>query len=246
LLDISRGTATRFDLNPSEAESAVWAPDGRRIIFGSIRTGQMNDLYQMNLNDAANAAAVIKSNESKAPLSWSSDGRFLLYGSVGGGTKNDLWVLPLEAGRKPVPFLRTEFDESNGRFSPDGRYVAYVSDESGRYEVYVRSFSPGPPPSPGEGKWLISNNGGHHPMWRRDGRELYYIDLGGKLMALNLAAGSVFEAGVPRTLFQALPRGDFAAWAPSPDGKRFLFLVPEAQEGTSLTVVLNWQAGLKK
>src|ERR1700722_3849089 len=246
LLDIARGTATRFALNPPEAESAVWAPDGRRIIFGSIRTGQMNDLYQMNLNDAANAAAVIKSNESKAPLSWSPDGRFLLYVSVGGGTKNDLWVLPLEAGRKPVPFLRTEFDEPDGRFSPDGRRVAYVSDESGRYEVYVRSFSPGPPPSPGEGKWLISNNGGHHPMWRQDGKELYYIDPDGRLMAVSLAAGPEFQAGIPKALFRALPRGDFAAWAPSPDGKRFLFLAPEPQDAAPLTVVLNWQAGLKK
>jgi Tol biopolymer transport system component len=246
LLDISRGTATRFDLNPSEAESAVWAPDGRRIIFGSIRAGQMNDLYHMNLNGAANAVAVIKSNEAKAPLSWSPDGRFLLYNSVGGGTKNDLWVLPLEADRKPVPFLRTEFDEPDGRFSPDGRRVAYVSDESGRYEVYVRSFSPGPPPSPGEGKWLISNNGGHNPMWRQDGKELYYIDLDGKLMVVSLSAGSEFEAGVPKTLFQALPRGDFAAWAPSPDGKRFLFQIPETQEAAPFTVVLNWQAGMKK
>jgi Tol biopolymer transport system component len=206
----------------------------------------MNDLYHMNLNGAANAVAVIKSNEAKAPLSWSPDGRFLLYNSVGGGTKNDLWVLPLEADRKPVPFLRTEFDEPDGRFSPDGRRVAYVSDESGRYEVYVRSFSPGPPPSPGEGKWLISNNGGHNPMWRQDGKELYYIDLDGKLMVVSLSAGSEFEAGVPKTLFQALPRGDFAAWAPSPDGKRFLFQIPETQEAAPFTVVLNWQAGMKK
>jgi serine/threonine protein kinase/Tol biopolymer transport system component len=246
LLDVLRGTTTRFDLNPSEAESAVWAPDGRRIIFGSIRTGQMNDLYQMNLNGAANAVAVIKSNEAKSPLSWSPDGRFLLYDSVGGGTKDDLWVLPLEAGRKPVPFLRTEFDELDGRFSPDGRHVAYVSDESGRYEVYVRSFSPGPPPSPGESKSLISEHGGSGPMWRQDGKELYYLDLEGKLMGVSIAAGSDFQSSGPKALFQAPPGAAGTRWAPSPDGKRFLFLVPEAHEGMPLTVVLNWQAGLKK
>jgi Tol biopolymer transport system component len=210
----------------------------------------MNDLYQMNLNGAANAVAVIKSNEAKAPLSWSPDGRFLLYASVGGGTKDDLWVLPLETDRKPVPFLRTEFDEPDGRFSPDGRRVAYVSDESGRYEVYVRPFSPD---SLREGisnagaKRLISSNGGDSPMWRQDGKELYYIDLDGKLMAVNVAAGSDFQGGVPKALFQAPPGASgVTRWAPSPDGKRFLFLVHKGQEGAPLTVVLNWQAGLKK
>jgi eukaryotic-like serine/threonine-protein kinase len=246
LLDISRGTTTRFDLNPPEAELAVWAPDGRRLIFSSIRAGLMNDLYEMNLSGGADALPVVKSNESKFPLSWSPDGRFLLYNSVGGGTKSDLWVLPLEAGGKPVPFIRTEFDEFDGRFSPDGRRVAYVSDESGRSEVYVRLFSPGPPPSAGSVKWLISSNGGGSPMWRQDGKELYYLDLEGKLIAVSIVAGSDFQADAPKALFQAPPGAAGSRWAPSPDGKRFLFLVPETQEQAPLTVVLNWQAGLKK
>jgi serine/threonine protein kinase/Tol biopolymer transport system component len=246
LLNISRGTTTRFDLNPSEAEAAVWAPDGGSIIFSSIQAGKMNDLYGMKLTGGAGAVEMIKSNEAKFPLSWSPDGRFLLYGSVGGGTQDDLWVLPLEAGRKPVPFLRTEFDETDGRFSPDGRWVAYVSNESGLYEVYVRSFSPGPPPSPGGGKWLISSNGGHSPMWRQNGKELYYIGLDGELMVVSLGAGSNFQAGAPKALFQAPPGASGPRWAPSPDGKRFLFLVPETQDAAPLTVVLNWQAGLKK
>ena len=188
---------------------------------------------------------MVKSNEAKFPLSWSPDGRFLLYSSVGGGTKGDLWVLPLEAGRKPVPFLRTEFDETDGRFSPDGRRVAYVSDESGRSEVYVRSFSSGVPISAGA-KWLISSNGGDSPMWRKDGKELYYLDLEGKLMAVSIAAGSDFQASVPKALFQAPDGAAGARWAPSPDGKRFLFLVPETHEQAPLTVVLNWQGGLRK
>jgi Tol biopolymer transport system component len=244
LLNISRGTTTRLDLNPSQAETAVWAPDGRSIIFSSIQTGKMNDLYEMKLAGGAGAMEMIKSNEAKFPLSWSPDGRFLLYGSVGGGTQNDLWVLPLEADRKPVPFLRTEFDEPDGRFAPDGHWVAYVSNESGRYEVYVRSFSPGPPPSAGGGKRVISENGGLSPMWRQDGKELYYIDLEGKVMAVSITAGSDFQAGVPRVLFQTPPRA--LGWAPSPDGKRFLFLVLETHEGVPLTVALNWQARLKK
>ena len=246
---IPRGAPVRrLELDQSaDAFSAVWAADGRSIIFSYTQAGEnIADIYETHLIGGTGLEPILKSDEWKTPFSWSPDGRFLLYATGGGATKDDLWVVPLQADRKPVPFLRTEFNESDGHFSPDGRRVAYVSDESGRAEVYVRSFSPGPPASPGEGKWLISNNGGHNPMWRQDGKQLYYIDLDGKLMAVSLAAGSEFEAGVPKTLFQALPRGDFAAWAPSPDGKRFLFLVPETQEAAPLTVVLNWQAGLKK
>ncbi len=245
LLNISRGTTTRFDLNPSEAEIAVWAPDGRSIIFSSIQAGKMNDLYEMKLTGGAGAVEMIKSNEAKFPLSWSPDGRFLLYESVGGQTNHDLWLLPLEGSRKPVPFLRTEFDERDGHFSPDGRWVAYVSNESGRYEVYVRPFSSGVPISSGA-KWLISNNGGDSPMWRQDGKELYYIDLEGKLMAVSLTTASDFQAGAPKALFHAPAEAAAGRWAPSPDGKRFLFLVPETRDAVPLTVVLNWQAGLKK
>jgi Tol biopolymer transport system component/tRNA A-37 threonylcarbamoyl transferase component Bud32 len=254
LLDISRGTSTRFELDPSaDNQAAVWAPDGRSIIFASCRAGQSLDIYEKQMSGAAEARALIKSNDWKTPLSWSPDGRFLLYATMGGKTNGDLWVLPLEGRQKPVPFLRTEFDEGDGRFSPDGRWVAYVSNESGRYEVYVRPFSPdalGEGISNAGGKWLISENGGYNPIWRQDGKELYYIDPDGKLMAVKLTPGSVFQAGVPRVLFQAPPGGldsqGLTQWAPSPDGKRFLFLVPETQGGVPFTVVLNWQAGLKK
>jgi eukaryotic-like serine/threonine-protein kinase len=252
LLDISRGTSTRFELDRSaDNQAAVWAPDGRSIVFASCRPGHGMDIYEKQMTGAADPQVLIKRGWT-TPLSWSPDGRFLLYAS-GGNTNRDLWVLPLEGHQEPVPFLRTEFDEGDGRFSPDGRWVAYASNESGRYEVYVRPFSPdalGEGLSNAGGKWLISENGGYSPSWRPDGKELYYIDLDRKLMAVKLTTGSVFQAGVPSFLFQAPPRGPdsqgLTQWAPSPDGKRFLFLVPETQGGVPFTVVLNWQAGLKK
>ena len=254
MVDMLRGTSARFELGASAGgESAIWAPDERSMIFSSGSAGQMGDIYEKRLDGAGDVEPLVKSNEWKFPLSWSRDRRFLLYVSVGGGSRFKLWVLPLQGDRKPLPLLRTEFDELDARFSPDGRWIAYVSNESGRNEVYVRSFAADTLPSGvsnAGGKWLISDNGGSSPMWRNDSNELYYIDLEGKLIAVTISAGPGLHAGVPRVLFKAppigVPRPGMARWAPSPDGKRFLFLVPEAREQSPVTVVLNWQAGLKK
>src|SRR3972149_6177392 len=81
------------------------------------------------------------------------------------GPRGGVWVLPLEGeDREPKPFLNTPFLEIRARFSPDGRWVAYESEESGRGEIYVGSFS-----GTG-GKWQISTSGGTEPQWSRDGR----------------------------------------------------------------------------
>jgi hypothetical protein len=162
-----------------------------------------------------------------------------------------LWVLPLEGDRKPFPLLQTEFNLRNGQFSPDGRWVAYSSDESGRDEIYVRSFSPVPggAGSNAEGKWLISNGGGIQPRWRGDGKELYYLVPDGKLMAVEVATNPVLQAGVPKVLFgEPMTVGpSFAQWDVTADGKRFLLPTPTAQAAQApFTVVLNWQAALKK
>jgi Tol biopolymer transport system component len=186
-------------------------------------------------------------------VSWSADGRFLLYSSVGGETKSDLWVLPLEGDQKRVPFAQTKFDEPDGRFSPDGHWVAYVSNESGRYEVYVRRFfagASGTEAASGGGKTLISTEGGEDPMWRRDGKALYYIDPARNLISVEIQAGAEFQVDAPKMLFQAPPRVSYDMslnqWALAPDGNRFLFLAPDARGEAPVTVVLNWQAGMKR
>jgi Tol biopolymer transport system component len=243
MVDVSRGTSARYELGvSSDLESPVWAPDGCSIIFSSALAGQMADIYEKKLDGPVEPEALVRSNEWKFPLSWSPDARFLLYASVGGETKDKLWVLPLEGDGKPLPLLQSEFDELDGRFSPAGRWVAYVSNESDRYEVYVRPFAPTQGIS-NRVKWLVSDNGGSSPMWRQDGKELYYVDLDGKLMSISISAGTAFQAGVPKVLFRTPPRGlqkpgnpGMRSWSPSPDGKRFLFLVPEKQETAPLTV----------
>ena len=153
-------------------------------------------------------------------------------------TQRDVWVLGL-SDRKAQPLLRTKFDEAAARFSPDGRWLAYVSNESGRYEVYVQAF-----PGPG-GKWQISTETGTEPIWNPNGRELFYRS-GEKMMAVEISTQRNLTAGKPRMLFEGryesapfpVPNYDV-----SPDGKRFLLLKPVDQGQavpTQINVVLNW------
>jgi serine/threonine protein kinase/Tol biopolymer transport system component len=242
LLDVSRGgTGTPFTFGSFTDANPVWSPDASRIVFSSKRNGAFN-LYQKPANSVKDEEILFESSADKYPTSWSSDGQFLLYEAVHPKTKRDIWVLPMKGDNKPLPFLITEFDERRARFSPNGHWVAYTSDESGQDEVYVRSFSTN---SAGAveagGKWPISNGFGVEPRWRGDGRELYYRSRGGVLMAVEIAADTAFRAGKPQSL------GTFASggWDSAPDGNRFITAV-SASGPQPVTVVLNWQAGLKK
>jgi hypothetical protein len=158
----------------------------------------------------------------------------------------DLWLLPLSGDRKPIPFLQTEFDELEGQFSPTGRWIAYSSNETGKSEVYVRSFSAS------GGKWQISTNGGTQPKWRPDGKELFYLASDGKLMAVPVKAEATFEAGVAKALFPTMfggqVGGGFERYRVTPDGQRFLInTLPQGQGSSApITVVLNWSTVLKK
>jgi len=254
LYDFERGASTRFTFEDSVGTDPVWSPDGTQIAFASLREGQF-DLYEKSSNLAGEAELLFKSaGENKVPSSWSPDGRFLLYFTLIPSGK--LWVLPTGTGmdRKPTSVERTDFNETNARFSPDGRWIAYSSDESGNSEIYVRSFddssAEGKPATiaPGAGKWIVSKNGGTSPRWRRDGRELFYLTSeGGTAMAVEVNTTGTFRSGIPKALFRVPPGVIF--WDVSSDGKRFLMAVPSGTSASSqppFTVVLNWQAALKK
>jgi len=191
---------------------------------------------------------LVKSATQKHPNHWSLDGRFLIYDDHT-AQKQDLWIVPMTGdNHKPIPFLVTPADETFGQFSPDTKWVAYSSDESGRREVYVQGFVPDHIPAAGVGKWQISTAGGDKPRWRRDGKELYYIALDGKMMAVPVkSTATTFEPGVAVSLFETHVTG-FVPYDVAPDGR---FLINTVMEDTSansspITVVLNWTAGLKK
>jgi serine/threonine protein kinase len=253
LHDFGRGTNTPLTFSSSTNVSPVWSPDGRRIIFASNRTGVFN-LYQKDASGVKDEEPLPKSSDPQIPSSWSSNGRFLLYSAQDPKTQYDLWVLPLEGDRKPMSFLRTEFNEVDGHFSPDLHWVAYQSDESGSNEIYVRIFSTNSGASSQTGgKWQVSVGGGMGPRWRSDGKELYYLAPDGKVMVVEVTPGTVFQPGKPKSLFQAPSNLEsylgipLPSWDVASDGNRFLLMTPApGAKQVPFTVVLNWQAGLKK
>ncbi|HEV8132988.1 MAG TPA: protein kinase [Acidobacteriota bacterium] len=246
LIELARGTPTRFTFGQRDSTTPIWSPDGSRVVFSSDRDGLMN-LYQRAASGTGNDEILLKSDNHKLCNDWSLDGKLILYSAYPKGGNGDLWVLPISGQQKPFPFLQTEFNEAQGRFSPDGKWIAYASNESGTWQVYVQSF-----PFPG-GKWQVSTNGGAQPQWRRDAKELFYISADRKLMAVDVKAnGSTFDAGAPKELFElrlqtvGLP-GPRNYYAVAADGRRFLVAsVPEERISTPTTVVLNWTADLKK
>jgi Tol biopolymer transport system component len=247
--DLGRGGTSPFTLGPALNSAAVWSPDGGRIAFRSTRTG-VTELYQKSAgaggNDqpllsmaAARAAGVGSANLVAAD--WSSDGRSIALVS---GSPTDIWLLPLAGDKKPVALVQSPSDQMHANFSPDGRFIAYTSNESGRYDVWVETL----PPS--DRKWPISTSGGYEPRWRADGREIYYLSEDRRLMAVAVLPGAV-PFGVPRSLFQTDVHAGVNVlrthYVPSRDGSRFLVNTRSRDLApVSITVVLNWSAGLTR
>jgi Tol biopolymer transport system component len=246
LHDLARGTASRFTFG-GNARLPIWSPDGARIIFNSVPKNG-NNIFVRNANQTGQEE-VLGDSPFQLATDWSRDGRYIIAGAVssslsaGIGRTGGIWVHPLFGEKKPFAYGHPGFRGTEAKLSPDGKWLAYSSDESKRNEIYVVSF-----PTP-EGKFQISTDGGRIPVWSRDGRELYFISADSKMMAVKInTSGGKFQASVPQPLFDVrMPEGIIPNFDVSKDGR---FLIPTVVGGASnnvpMTVVLNWQAGLKK
>jgi eukaryotic-like serine/threonine-protein kinase len=158
------------------------------------------------------------------------------------GTNWNIWVMPLTGAESPQPVLRTQFNETDARLSPDGRWIAYVSDESGKWEIYVQPFL-----SSG-GKWQISSAGGRQPQWSRDGKEFFYVAPDQKLMAVPVHPGTSLDPGAPKELFQLHTATDSfgTSYDIAADGQRFLVSTLVGEEASPpLNVIVNWTEALR-
>ena len=249
LMDLLRGTSTRFTFEDARETFPLWGPDGSWLAFNTASgwQGTWGDYthHRRRIGGTVDEALPIEPGTARVLLDLSSDGRFLLYFDGDAASESGLWSLPLFGERKPRLFLKTT-SLMQARFSPDSRQVAYVSDESGRSEVYVENF-----PTP-DSKRQISINGGKQPRWRRDGKELFFIAADGKLMAVSIRGDAALDFGTPTALFDARigasfgdAGGDRQQYDVSADGQRFMINMASS-EPSPITVVLNWTAQLER
>jgi eukaryotic-like serine/threonine-protein kinase len=209
---------------------AVFSPDGKQIIYAAVDKAAFQ-LHRKALG-ADQVEVLGNSDLDQVPTDWSSDGRFLLFTQTDTNGAGDLWAMPMNANQHPYPLTQTRFDEHDASFSPDGRWITYSSDESGKPEVYVASFS-----TP-QDRFQISSGGGQAPRWNRQGNRIYYMAQDGKVMEVPLKIGSRVDATSPTLLFQAPPRAEYAIL---PDGK--FVTLENTYNGSSAVATLNWYVG---
>lgn len=225
-----------------------WSPDGARLLF-SLLAKSLVSLHIKDVMTARNPVPIDVDTVGmgKFAADWSRDGRSIMC--IGGGraiSRSDLWVAPVAAPGEARALLDSPFVETHGRFAPDGRWFAYASNETGQLEVYVDRF-----PDLGA-KRLVSTQGGRWPRWARDGTELFYVSPENRLMAVpTQTARDRLELGEPGPLFAMRPRPavrlDAYPYDVSSDGRRFVVnTLTDDTTSTSITVVLNWTAGLPK
>ena len=245
LLDTVRDTSIQLTTSHWNI-MPIWAPDSRRIVFDSLRDGPFN-IYEVSAAGGEETLLVEATHGRALATDWSNDGSLVVYEQRSSRGDHDLWLLPMEGNRTPIAFLTSEFEERQGRLSPDGKWIAYTSTASGGNEVYVRSM-PSVEDRPAVRKG-VSTQGGLDSQWRRDGRELFYLDPSGRIMSVDIEIGeSDIEIGEPRLLFDAQANSNEWGqnYAVSSDGERFLVISYPRAGSDSIEFIQNWPGLLEE
>jgi dipeptidyl aminopeptidase/acylaminoacyl peptidase len=244
IMNVARGVASRVTDDPGDERDPVWSPDGQELVFANFSGG--GDLMRKQLSAGGSASTLLGDSGPYISEFWTRDGNTLLF--VTAGEERFLSALSLD-GDESVERLtedRPDFDEP--QVSPDGRWLASVSTESGQWEVYVEPFR-----RRGE-RVRVSTSGGGQPKWRGDGKELFYLTLGGALAAVDVGEGVQGpEVGAPTTLISAdVLRAVVAGqntddYAVSADGQRFLVKRAADEAGRQrIHVLLGWPSLLEE
>jgi serine/threonine protein kinase len=241
--DVARGgVGTRVTSDGLDNEGAIFGRDGQHVFYRKVEGSGVN-IYSRASSGLGREEKIIESSASVYPNDLSPDGKTLVYMSfTGPATAPQLWVH--EPGSKDHSLLNNQFVSVNAQFSPDGRWLAYQGTESGRSEIYAIAY-----PSLAM-KVQISSGGGGQPRWRKDGREIFYLAPGGKMMAVSIAEkGNDLATGTPVALFdskviQVLLSGD--QYDVTADGKKFLINTRPEAPPQPATIYANWQADFQK
>ncbi len=244
LFDIVRSATTRFTFGPGANGCPLWSPDGSHIIYFSERATGVSFLVERPANGIGPDTAVKSGLGIFAPSGISRDDRWIVTEGYG-----RIEFVP-RANGKSFSFPGSGY-AANGSISPDGRWLLYSEGSFDRRAVNVHSVPKELGGSPSaEGKWQISTAGGANPVWRGDGKEIFYLANDGKMMAVPVESGeNFFRPGTPKPLFQTqLPQTSTRDYDVTADGQRFLIDQPLAsdQGEVPISVVVNWPKLLQK
>jgi Tol biopolymer transport system component len=242
LHELERKLETRLTVDSGDDQVSAWSPDGREVAYGSIgRTPAASGIFRIAADRPGQGRALFAAETFTNPEAWTPDGRRLVYMETGGQGRNSLWIRSLDGDPSPRRLGQGNASEWASDVSPDGRFIAYTSDASRRREVYVRALDSA------SGEIRISNEGGLAPRWRRDGRELFYVDDNGRLMAVPVRSLDPPGFGTPEALFAArLEEGSDRQYDVFPDGRRFLLNRSRVEEREPISIVLGFNARLQK
>ena len=241
---LDRGPNVKLTLEEKTDHYSAWTPDGKSVTFTSNAAGSI-DLWTKRADGSTQA--VLQLHEKRGAFSprWSPDGKWLVFRTnrYQPGAGDILGIRP-GIDTVAVPLVATRFTESAPAISPDGRWLAYSSNESGHYDIYVVPF-----PNTAVAKWAVSTGGGTEPLWSHSGKELFYRDVAGNLVAVEVQSSPTFSLGRSTVLFPARAYLSFergAQYAVAPDDRRFLMIRPvPGGVPDELIVVDNWFEELK-
>ena len=237
--EIQRGTITRLTSHEASSVGPAWARDGLTVYY-SLET-PVFEVFRRAADAATPEELVLESREDQLQIAPSADGKSLFV-SLSSSTGQDVALVTLGPPAKTTPLLTSSADEVGARLSPNGRWLAYKSNESGRGEVYLRSY-----PDLARVRRQVSTGGGQNPHWTRGGREVVY-DHDGRLMAVAVDPVTG-QPGAPAALFGQPTSGssyDLDCWDVTPDGERFLFAKSPPAPALNVAVILNWTRAVRE
>jgi len=249
LHDLTGRPPLRLTFDPADDMAPRWSADGRTVLFSSDRAGE-RDIYRKDAAAGSPETLVFGSADSKSLNAASRDGRFLVYDTGAPGSTDaagrfnraDLFTVTLDAPPRVRQLAASAAHEAIADISPDGALVAYHSSETGATEVFVETF-----PDKG-GRWQVTTTGALEPLWRADGRELFFLTNRNEVASVEvIRSANDIRFGPQRVLF-ARPIGpvdQVRSYAPFPDGGRFVLLIPaSAPAPQQITVRVNWRTAL--